>query len=1230
MGLLVKTDFRPCFQQFITGLDIGNDFKNLLYEAEIVKVKVERKARSWHIFLKCDKIIPYSWFVELEKKVIKNIPSLRHVFFIPCFNPGHLTLKAYCQEYIDLLKLYIQYYLTSAKGWIDQIKWKVEDQILTLYLPTQILVEYFEQKNYPQFIELLLLNALGEKCEIRLNSSVEDNSSEEGVIEELEQSYIARLPEGESTKPAEPSTKILLGHAIPEDKFIAIDNIVEEERSVIIRGEVFNLEVRDLKSGRKLVTFDLTDKTNSITVKYFEQEKGEKISDKIKNQQYLYVRGSVQQDRFSQELTVMASDISLGEKEIRQDNCEQKRVELHLHTKMSALDGLTDIGAAIKRAAYWGHQAIAITDHGVVQAFPEAYEQGKKNNIKVIYGVEGYLFDPIDPKGKPHEKEKTYHIIILVKNQQGLENLYRLISISHLNYFYRKPRIPREELLKFRDGLILGSACEAGELIQAILHGKTDEELKKIASFYDYLEVQPLGNNEFMLRKGIVSSHEDLRNINRKVIELGKELNKPVVATCDVHFLDPEDDIYRKILLNGQGYEDEPQAPLYLRTTEEMLAEFSYLSEEVAKEIVIINTQKIADSIEEVLPIPEELYPPEIPGAEEQIVNMSWARAKEIYGENLPSIVEERLNKELNSIITHGFAVLYLIAHKLVKKSNDDGYLVGSRGSVGSSFVATMSGITEVNPLPPHYICPNCKHSEFILDGSYNCGADMPDKNCPNCGTKYKKEGHDIPFETFLGFEGDKVPDIDLNFSGEYQPRAHKYTEELFGKNYVFRAGTIATIAERTAYGFVKNYFEERNIKPRNAEITRLVAGCTGVKRTTGQHPGGLMVVPKYTDIHKFTPLQRPADDVNSDTITTHFDYHSISSRLVKLDILGHDDPTVIKMLQDLTGIDPKSIPLDEKKTMSIFSSVDALGIKPEDINSSVGTFGIPEFGTRFVRQMLEDTKPKKFSELVRISGFSHGTDVWLNNAQDLIKSGTAKLSEAISTRDDIMLYLIYKGMEPKLSFKIMEDVRKGRGLKPEYEEAMRKSNVPQWYIDSCKKIKYMFPKAHAVAYVTMAFRIAFYKVYYPTAFYASFFTVRADEFDIALISQGVDAVRAAIKEIEQKGNEASAKEKSLLTILEIALEMYCRGIKLRRIDLWQSEATTFKIVDGEILPPFAALQGLGTTAAMNIVEARRKKRFTSIEDLRTRAKLSKTIIESLSELGTLNGLSETDQLSLF
>lgn len=1225
MGQLARTDNELGFHEFVKKLALDKKLKQLLVEGHILKVRVERKSKSWHIFLKCKDIIPYAGLRDLSKEVIDKIPSLQHVFLVPCFTPGQLTLLDFCNEYVDLLKLYIVHFLPSAKGWLNQIKWEVEHRTIFLFLPNQVLVDFLEQKKYPQFVEMLLLESVGNEYRVCLTSVVEENTVTD-LFEEIEQAYIAKLPESDEKKTDYVKNKVWLGQTIPEE-FVSIEKIVEEERSVIIRGEVFNLDVKELRSGRTLVTFDLTDYTNSITVKYFEHEKGEKISDKIKNHQYLHVRGSVQQDRFSQELTVMASDITLAEKETRQDKCKKKRVELHLHTKMSSLDGLTNIDSAIKRAAFWGHQAIAITDHGVVQAFPEAYEQGKKNKIKIIYGVEGYIFDL---KDNSQEKEKTYHIIILVKNQQGMENLYRLISLSHLDYFYRKPRIPRQELLKYKEGLMLGSACEAGELIQAILEGKSEEELLNIASFYDYLEVQPIQNNEFMLRKGIVDSEDDLRNINKTIIRLGKSLNKLVVATCDVHFLDPEDAIYRKILLCGQGYPDEPQAPLYLRTTDEMLAEFDYLPEDVTREIVIDNTQKIADSIDEVLPIPEELYPPEIPGAEEQIVSMSMSRAKSIYGENLPKIVEDRLNKELNSIITHGFAVLYLIAHKLVKKSNDDGYLVGSRGSVGSSFVATMTGITEVNPLPPHYICPNCHHSEFILDGSYNCGADMPDKNCPQCGSKLKKDGHDIPFETFLGFEGDKVPDIDLNFSGEYQPRAHKYTEELFGKEYVYRAGTIATIAERTAFGFVKNYFEERNIKLRNAELSRLVSGCTGVKRTTGQHPGGLMVVPRHTDIYKFTPIQRPADDVKSNTITTHFDYHSISSRLVKLDILGHDDPTVIKMLEDLTGVDPKGIPLDEEKTMSIFSSVEALGITPEDINSSVGTFGIPEFGTRFVRQMLEETKPKKFSELVRISGFSHGTDVWLNNAQELIRSGTAKLSEAISTRDDIMLYLIYKGMEPKLSFKIMEDVRKGKGLKPEYEEAMIKANVPDWYIQSCKKIKYMFPKAHAVAYVTMAFRIAFYKVYYPTAFYTSFFTVRGDEFDVELISHGEKTVRDAIKEIEQKGNEASAKEKNLLTILEVALEMYCRGIKMRKIDLWQSDSTKFKIVDGEILPPFAALQGLGTTAAMNIVAARTSKKFTSVEDLRNRAKLSKTIIEGLREHGTLAELSETDQLSLF
>lgn len=1217
------------FYEIIKELNFEPEAKKILQHSDILKVKVNRKKGSWHVYLKLDKVLLIEHFNEIAARIRQMVPGLNDLIFIPKFAPGCLTLDDFCTSYWDLLVVLINEKTPAIENCLNLAEWKAEGNRLLLSLPSLLQVEYLEQKKCGHLLQEILHDLLGYPCAVEFTLHA-DPDEPMYAIEDLERNYLDGLTSSEPKDMRQngPATdEVLLGKRITTAP-APIKDIIEEEKAVVIKGVVSNLEVRELKSGRTLVTFDLADQSSAITVKFFEQDKEkERAGGKaISNQQCLMVRGAVQQDRFTQELTVLAYDINKAHPDLRRDLAEEKRVELHLHTKMSALDGMTDIQAVVKRAAEWGHPAIAVTDHGVVQAFPEAYEAGKKHNIKIIYGVEGYLIN--DPAVT--EKSSTFHIVILVQNQQGLENLYRLITASHLQYFYRKPRLPKQELNRMRQGLILGTACEAGELIQAILQHKDWEELKEIARFYDYLEIQPLGNNEFMIRNGIVDSEADLININKLIIKLGEELEKPVIATGDVHFLEPEDEVYRRVLMCGQGFADESQAPLFFRTTEEMLNEFSYLPAEIAKKVVINNPQALAKSIDQVLPIPEELYAPEIPGAEEQIASMSKAKAVEIYGAELPRVVRDRLDKELNSIISNGFAVLYLIAQKLVKKSNDDGYLVGSRGSVGSSFVATLTGITEVNPLPPHYICPNCKNSEFIEDGSFNCGIDMPDKECPRCGAKFKKDGHDIPFETFLGFKGDKVPDIDLNFSGNYQPRAHKYTEELFGKDYVFRAGTIATIADRTAFGFVKNFFEERNIKPRNAEIARLVSGCTGVKRTTGQHPGGLMVVPKYTDIHKFTPLQRPADDMSSATITTHFDYHSISSRLVKLDILGHDDPTVIKMLEDLTGTDAKNIPLDDAKTMSLFSTVETLGLKPEDINSTVGTLGIPEFGTRFVRQMLEDTSPQTFSDLVRISGFSHGTDVWLNNAQDLIKKGIAKLSEAISTRDDIMIHLIYKGLEPITAFKIMEDVRKGKGVKPEYEEVMLKQNVPHWYIESCKKIKYMFPKAHAVAYVTMAFRIAFYKVYYPEAFYASFFTVRADEFDADLITKGPKVIKQSMQLIEQKGNEASAKEKNLLAILEIALEMYQRGIKMRKVNLWESASASFQVVNGELLPPFSSLQGVGASAAVSIVEARNERLFTSVEDLRIRARLSKTIIDILREHGCLQGLTETDQLSIF
>ncbi|WLD95191.1 PolC-type DNA polymerase III [Alkalihalobacillus sp. AL-G] len=832
------------------------------------------------------------------------------------------------------------------------------------------------------------------------------------------------------------------------------------------------------------------------------------------------------------------------------------------------------------------------------------------------------------------ERTRPSHCILLATNQEGIKNIYRLVSESHLNYFYRTPRIPRSRLMKYRDGLLVGSGCDKGEVFEGMMQ-KSPEEVEEIAKFYDYLEIQPLGNYEHLIDRELVRDELALREIVSNIVKLADKLDKRVVATGNVHYLNETDKVYRQILIGSQGNANplnrQRRLPdVHFRTTDEMLECFSFLGKEKAKEVVITNSQKVAEQIDEVKPIPDDLYTPKIEGADDEVRNMSYEMARSIYGEELPEIVEQRLEKELKSIIGHGFAVIYLISHKLVKKSLIDGYLVGSRGSVGSSFVATMTEITEVNPLPPHYVCPSCKHSTFFDDGSVGSGFDLPDKDCDRCGVKYTKDGHDIPFETFLGFKGDKVPDIDLNFSGEYQPRAHNYTKELFGEEYVYRAGTIGTVAEKTAYGYVKGYASDHDLHYRSAEIDRLVSGCTGVKRTTGQHPGGIIVVPDYMDIYDFCPVQFPADDKNSEWKTTHFDFHSIHDNLLKLDILGHDDPTVIRMLQDLSGIDPKTIPTDDKEVMKIFSGPEALGVTEDQIMCKTGTLGIPEFGTRFVRQMLEETKPSTFSELVQISGLSHGTDVWLNNANELIANGTCELKDVIGCRDDIMVYLIYKGLEPSLAFKIMEFVRKGKGLQDEWIEEMKNNDVPDWYIDSCKKIKYMFPKAHATAYVLMAVRIAYSKVHYPIWFYAAYFTVRAGDFDLDAMIKGTATIRHRMEEINQKGLDASPKEKSLLTVLEIALEMCERGFGFNKVDLYRSSAYEFIVDDNKLIPPFNAIPGLGTNAAINIVNARENGEFLSKEDLQQRSKISKTVLQYLDDQGCLDGLPDANQLSLF
>ena len=1029
-----------------------------------------------------------------------------------------------------------------------------------------------------------------------------------------------------------------------EDDPISIDQIVEEMGDVVIQGEIIRVDTRVIKTGNWIITFVVTDHHDSIVVKIFcKPEEKDSLLSLVKNGQWVAVKGRTVLDKFDKELTIASVQ---GIKKLdhesgaRQDKAPVKRVELHCHTKMSDMDAVSDAAALVKRAAAWGQKAIAITDHGVVQAFPEAMHAAEKLDIKILYGCEGYLVD--DQPGDTEEdikKARTYHIIFIAQNDVGRINLYRMVSESHLKYFHRRPRVPRSLLNECREGILVGSACESGELFRAIVEKKPDEELLEIAKYYDYLEIQPVGNNAFLIRDEKfpdIQSVQDLQDLNRKVVDLGERLGKPVVATCDAHFLNPEDEVYRRILMKGKGFADaDLQPPLFFRTTEEMLKEFEYLGREKAEEVVITNTNRVADSCEKILPVRLDKCPPVIEGSEEELRNMCYQKAKSIYGDPLPQIVEERLEKELNSIIGNGYAVMYIIAQRLVKKSTDDGYLVGSRGSVGSSLAATMSDITEVNPLPPHYVCPHCHYSDFdspeVKAYAGSAGCDMPDKACPQCGTLMKKDGFDIPFETFLGFKGDKEPDIDLNFSGEYQSHAHDYTEVLFGKGHTFRAGTIGTLAEKTAYGFVMKYYEEKNIVKRRCEIERIAAGCVGVRRSTGQHPGGIVVMPKGENIYSFTPIQHPANDMTTNTVTTHFDYHSIDQNLLKLDILGHDDPTMIRRLEDLIGIDARSIPLDDPKVMSLFKDTSALGITPEDIGGcKLGALGIPEFGTDFAMQMLIDAQPKCFADLVRIAGLAHGTDVWLGNAQDLILSGKATLQTAICTRDDIMLYLISMGMDKSLSFNIMEKVRKGKGLTPEHEQAMRDANVPDWYIDSCKKIKYMFPKAHAAAYVMMAWRIAYCKVYHPLEYYAAFFGIRATGFNYELMCRGRDNLEMHLKLYRQNGDNLTDKEKVTLRDMRIVQEMYARGFEFMPLDIYRAHATHFQVIDGKIMPSLNSIEGMGEKAAEAVMEEAKKGKFLSREDFCQRTKVSKTLADTMAELGLLGDIPMTNQISLF
>ena len=1227
-----------------------------------------------------------------------------------------------------------------------------------------------------------------------------------------------------------------------EEESMEIEKIDGPIGEVVIRGKILSVDTREIRNEKTIIIFSVTDFTDTIVLKIFAgNDDVPELLKEISGGKFVRVKGVATIDKFDSELTI-GSIVGIKKcadfTTVRMDTSVEKRVELHCHTKMSDMDGVSDVKDIVKRAMKWGHKAIAITDHGDVQAFPDAnHTVPSDSDFKVIYGVEAYLVDDLkgmvtdsqnqdldadyvvfdlettgfspetnriieigavkvqngkivdkfstfvnpqvpipfrieqltsindsmvidapviadilpefmkfcegcvmvahnadfdmsfikkncqrlDIPCKPTivdtvalarvllpnlnrfkldtvakalgvslenhhravddagctaeifvkfiemlrergmstldevnamgtssvqnvQKMPTYHAIILATCDQGRTNLYKLISLAHIKYYHRRPRIPKSEFIRYRDGLLIGSACEAGELYRAILNGRPEEEISRLVNFYDYLEIQPLGNNAFLVRDedSPVASNDDLIEINKKIVRLGEQFHKPVVATCDVHFLDPEDEIYRRIIMAGQGFKDaDEQAPLFLRTTEEMLKEFAYLGSEKAEEVVITNTNRIADMCEKISPVRPDKCPPVIENSDQMLRDICYNKAHKMYGDPLPEIVQERLDRELNSIISNGYAVMYIIAQKLVWKSNEDGYLVGSRGSVGSSFVATMSGITEVNPLHAHYLCKHCQYSDFDSDlvksFSGRSGCDMPDKLCPRCGKPLSKEGFDIPFETFLGFKGNKEPDIDLNFSGEYQSKAHKYTEVIFGEGQTFKAGTIGTLADKTAFGYVKNYYEERGVHKRNCEIDRIVLGCVGVRRTTGQHPGGIVVLPMGEQIYTFTPVQHPANDMTVDITTTHFDYHSIDHNLLKLDILGHDDPTMIRMLQDLTGVDPTQIPLDDKAVMSLFQDTSALGITPDDlVNCQLGALGIPEFGTDFAMGMLIDTQPKEFSDLVRIAGLSHGTDVWLGNAQTLIQEKKATISTAICTRDDIMIYLISMGLDSEESFKIMENVRKGIVAKgkcdkwPEWKQDMIDHNVPDWYIWSCEKIKYMFPKAHAAAYVMMAWRIAYCKVFYPLAYYAAYFSIRATAFSYELMCQGKEKLEGYMHEYEKRKDELSKKEQDTYKDMRLVQEMYARGFEFLPLDIYKSEPHHFQIVDGKLLPALNTIDGLGDNAAVAIAEAAKDGIFLSKDDFRERTKVSKTTIELMSDLGLFGDMPESNQLSLF
>lgn len=1458
------------FFEAFDSLNVSQDVHGLFEHVDVQKIVASKTKRQLVIYIESDRLITFTNMKKMEYQLKKQVFTgvMDDIVFVEHYKlSGQYTPEKLMDVYFDsfLLELkeksVIDYevlhgasyrfegdnlifdcernFLSEKRG--PELKLRLEETFRERFdFEVHISYEYHEPpkkkaeeeffvprpKSMVKAAEEKIEKAAEKKTEKKAGKQQEKQEKKEWKSFDRSKSAYRRLPD---------DPDIIYGRAFEGDS-VPISEIVDEIGEVVIVGKILAREDREIRNEKTIVMFHVTDFTDTITVKIFvKNEQLSSLEEKLKKGAFVRIKGMAVFDRFDKEITIgsVVGIKSIGDFTTkREDHSPVKRVELHAHTLMSDMDAVVDVKTMIKRAKSWGHKAIAITDHGVVQSFTDAaHSLDKDDDFKVIYGVEGYLVDDVkniveNEKGQdidapcvvfdiettgfsanrdriieigavkviegnivekystfvnpeipiPFEIENlthitddmvmdaplietvlpeflefckgcvlvahnasfdvgfirakakaqgidinftvvdtvglarvllpnlsnyklhivakalkvsleshhravddagataeifvkfiemlreknilqlkainesgtlspevikklpTYHVIILAKNELGRINLYRLVSKSHIDYYARRPRIPKSLLEENREGLIIGSACEAGELYRALVRKESQDEITRIVNFYDYLEIQPLGNNEFMKRSDKYpdfETDEDLMEVNKKIVELADQFGKLCVATCDVHFLDPEDEIYRRIIMAGKGFADaDMQPPLYLRTTEEMLEEFKYLGREKAEEIVITNTNKIADMVERISPVRPDKCPPVIENSDKDLRKICYDKAHSMYGENLPPQVEQRLEKELTSIIGNGFAVMYIIAQKLVWKSNEDGYLVGSRGSVGSSFVATMSGITEVNPLPAHYYCPKCHFVDFdseeVKAFAGKSGCDMPDRDCPVCGEPLVKDGHEIPFETFLGFYGDKEPDIDLNFSGEYQNHAHDYTEVIFGAGQTFRAGTIGTLAEKTAFGYVYKYFQEKEIHKRRPEMERIAQGCVGVRRTTGQHPGGIVVLPIGEEIYSFTPVQRPANDMTTQTITTHFDYHSIDHNLLKLDILGHDDPTMIRFLEDLTGVDAQTIRFDDEKVLSLFEDLSALKITPEDLDGiDLGSLGVPEFGTEFVMQMLRDTKPKTFSDLVRISGLSHGTDVWLNNAQYFIAQGNCELSTAICTRDDIMTYLIHQGVENGLAFKIMESVRKGKGLQPHMEEAMKEAGVPEWYMESCKRIKYMFPKAHAAAYVMMAFRIAYFKVYYPLAYYAAYFSIRASSFNYELMCLGRERLEHHIADYKKRSNELTAKEQDTLKDMKLVLEMYARGYEFQPIDIYTAKARYFQIVDGKLMPSLCSIDGLGDKAADGVVEAAKQGKFLSREDFKNRCKVSGTVTDLMADLGLLGDLPMTNQMSL-